>query len=536
MAEFFYRTEDIQPSEILKYFVETKKDRQIVDLLKSRNPIVLVGSRGVGKSFLLRVAEAELLETSAERVHPVYVSFTKGALISTQDERQFEHWMLARLCERFVRTLKKRGYILSPSAALDVLSGGAIEGSPSQPLPIERVAERFENSWRDPGTTVDTTGLPTIDEFKDAVEDLCEALEISRIAVLFDEAAHIFRPEQQRQFFTLFRDLRSPYLTCNAAVYPGVTSFGETFQRVHDATFVEVERDVLAPEYVPAMREIVEKQAGADVLVEIARQSANFAVVAYASSGNPRLLLKTLARCPALRSSEVSAVIKEYYRADIWSEHTGLAERYPGHRPYIDWGRRFMEGTVLPSIAAKNVQYLQEDKKTSSFFWVHQDAPAQVKEALRLLSYTGIISAQTEHIRATRSEVGTRYAVNLGCLLSLEANPAAVGLDIAQNLTVRRMTEFGANNPEYATLLATAPDLNEMDAATSVQQRLNTAVEELDITEWQKAKLAELGLVTIRQVLNATEEDLQQAYYVGEKRARRIRNAAMQAVMEYLSG
>ena len=59
MVEFFYRTEDIRSDEVLDYFVETKEDRRIVDSLKGRNPTILEGSRGVGKSFLFRVAEAE---------------------------------------------------------------------------------------------------------------------------------------------------------------------------------------------------------------------------------------------------------------------------------------------------------------------------------------------------------------------------------------------------------------------------------------------------------------------------------------------
>jgi chromosomal replication initiation ATPase DnaA len=61
MVEFFYRTEDIKPDEVLNYFVETKEDRSILKDLKAHNPVILIGGRGVGKSFLLRVAENELL-------------------------------------------------------------------------------------------------------------------------------------------------------------------------------------------------------------------------------------------------------------------------------------------------------------------------------------------------------------------------------------------------------------------------------------------------------------------------------------------
>ena len=52
---------------------------------------------------------------------------------------------------------------------------------------------------------------------------------------MFDEACQIFAPKQQRDFFELFRALRSPIVICKAAVYPGLVSYG-TFQQFHDAT------------------------------------------------------------------------------------------------------------------------------------------------------------------------------------------------------------------------------------------------------------------------------------------------------------
>lgn len=149
-----------------------------------------------------------------------------------------------------------------------------------------------------PGETVDTSGIPDIEEVKEALEDLAEELGIKRFALLMDEAAHIFLPTQQRQFFTLFRDLRSHCVTCNAAVYPGVTSYGDTFQPTHDATMVSLNRDINDSGYVESMRQIVEKQADSTLQKKITKNGQNFSVLAYAATGNPRLLLKTVADAP----------------------------------------------------------------------------------------------------------------------------------------------------------------------------------------------------------------------------------------------
>ena len=78
--------------------------------------------------------------------------------------------------------------------------------------------------------------------------------------------------------------------------------------------------------------------------------------------------------------------------------------------------------------------------------------------------------------------------------------------------------------------------LQESDTSSTLSRQTKRSIDVLDITEWQKEKLHSLGLRTVGDVLRATETQLQEAKYVGEKRSRRIRNAAVAAVFEYLSG
>lgn len=537
MTEFFYRTEDIKPEEVATYFVETNRDREIINALKARNPVILAGSRGVGKSFLLRMAESELdANFEAQRALPVYVTFSRSSLINTTDPQQFQHWMLARICARIVRKLHTAGLISGKSRSLTILTGDSEVLVPDRHTAIEDLASRYEESWKGTPIGIDSSSLPELENFRDAVQDICEDMQIERLVIFIDEAAHILLPEQQRQFFTLFRDLRSPYLTCKAAVYPGVTSYGDTFQPSHDATMLLFDRDILGADYVDTMREIVEKQADSATLENIARHDKNFAVLAFAASGNPRVLLKTLSRAPKLTAAEVNNVVREYYRNDLWSEHSTLPEKYAGHQHLIDWGRQFIEGTVLPDLQKKNEQYLAQEQKSTCFFWIHRDAPQPIKEALKLLAYSGIVAEHSSGIRATRSEVGTRYAVNLGALIGLESTPTNTGLLIARNLTPKRMSEFGANHPSYQSLLAVIPTFTEPNVGAVLEQQLAKPMAVLDITEWQHSKLVELGLSTVGDVLQASENKLQTLSYVGEKRSRRIRNAALAAVLEYLSG
>ncbi|QTN46419.1 hypothetical protein H7683_01970 [Ectopseudomonas mendocina] len=536
MADFFFRTEDIRPDEVLEYFVETAKDRQVVDALKNRNPVVLVGSRGVGKSFLLRVAQKELMDSfETERVFPIYISFVRSSLLQSSDPDQFKHWMLARICSSVMRGLTKAGLLGGIPKSINLLAGGMVTTTLAR-TKVEEIADAYEASWKTPQVSISPEGLPSIDEFKEVLEDLADELKISRFALLFDEAAHIFLPEQQRQFFTMFRDLRSHCITCNAAVYPGVTTFGETFQPVHDASMLTIDRDILSSDYIENMREIVQKQADSNTLAQIAQYGKNFAVLAYAATGNPRLLLKTIAQCPKINSNQVNETIREFYRTDIWSEHSTLSEKYVGHKALIDWGREFIESQVLTDIKLKNDQYLLSDRATSAFFWIHRDTPELVKEALRVLAYTGIVVEHAVGIKASRAEIGKRYLINLGCLFALESTPTSHSFEIAKELTPKRMTEYGSNHPAYKTLTDQTTLVSDESMTLALNIQLDRPATVLDLTSWQLEKLSELGLHTVGDVLNATEEKLKEANYVGDIRARRMRNAAVAAVLEYLSG
>ncbi|HKM84090.1 MAG TPA: hypothetical protein VJY15_24415 [Candidatus Acidoferrum sp.] len=300
---------------------------------------------------------------------------------------------------------------------------------------------------------------------------------------------------------------------------------------------MEINRSLFDGDYRDSMLEIVRKQADAQLLANIERYKENFFSLAFAVSGNPRLLLKTVAKAPKMSSAEVDAILKNFYRTEIWSEHSGLAETYEGHRPFIDWGRKFIENTAIPDTRAKNQQWESEGKKESTcFLWIHRDAPEAVKEALRLLAYTGIVTKMDSGIAATRGEIGTRYAINLGCLAAPEAQPITTITKIVKQLIIRRFTEFGANAPAFAGLVDVVGTFQEPDMSQVLQAQLGKSVNLLDITDFQKDCLRQLGYDTIGKALRAKEVDFQEADYIGPVRSRRMMNAVVSSVLEYLSG
>lgn len=222
MNNFVIRTEELEESQLKELYVETETDNDILNKLKSRSPVLLVGSRGMGKSFLFKISQLQLLDNfSKDRIFPVFLTFRSASLVQTGNKIQFELWMLNKICTVIIRELKRQGMITGNKWAFGNIAG--VEGNNSSTIDtLLEINKKFENSWKNPGEIIDVKGVPTIDDLMNIIEDLCWELEIRRFVIYIDEAAHIFIPEQQRQFFSIFREIRSAYVKCNAAVYPGV--------------------------------------------------------------------------------------------------------------------------------------------------------------------------------------------------------------------------------------------------------------------------------------------------------------------------
>lgn len=537
MNNFIIRTEELEDSQLKELYVETENDNDILNRLKSQSPVLLVGSRGMGKSFLFKISQMQLLENfSKDRVFPVFLTFRSASLVQTGNNIQFELWMLNKICTVIIRELKRQGLITGSKWNFGSIAGDECRNGNSIETLIE-INKQFENSWKNPGEIIDVKAVPTVDDLMEIIEDLCWELDIKRFVIYIDEAAHIFIPEQQRQFFSIFREIRSAYVKCNAAVYPGVTCYGDTFEPMHDAVTINLTRDIREENYIDNMKKMVLKQVGDSEMVKNMLQNGeNFSVLAYASCGNPRLLLRSVEKAGNFKTNSVTNVFREFYREEIWSEQSSLAEKYPGNSEFVDWGRNFIENVVLPEIKSKNDKFLPQGKPTSVYFWIHRNSPQVVKESLRILEYTGIIKQQATGIKATNSEIGNRYEVNIGCLLALEKAPISNALNIIKKLSVKKMSEFGANSKAYDSLLRKVPQFTEPNMTECLKTQLTKSIDVLEITDWQKGKLRELNINNLGELLTSKESDLMKAYQVGKVRSRQMKNAAFAAVFEYLFG
>ena len=548
--EFTFRTEELSDEELRKRYVESRGDRENINLIKSKSPILLVGSRGTGKTMILKVAEKELDdEFNTSKVLGVFVSFRKSIFLErVKNPIYFRQWMMAKTIFALIRKIEKKGLALNSSGIFERYfevdenhMGSIIEklnkftkllekSSKGKDIDLPKEIELIMGIESD-----DIEVLNELDYFNALIEDLCEELKIDRIVLLFDEASHNFIPSQQREFFTLFRDLMSPIVSCKAAVYPGITSYG-TFQKFHDAKERRIEKDIHDLNFTVTMREIVKNQVSEDIYTKIERQGELFDCLIYSSAGNPRLLLKSILLSieNKFNNKGVNDTIKEFYRTSIWNEHTKLAEIYSGHKPLIDWGRHFIENIVLVETNQKNETRKNDVKKQQTiYFAIHRDAPEQVKHAIRILEYSGIVSIHTEGTKV-RGEIFDRYQINFGVVLSTSQTPINYFKSILEGLSIKLYTDYGMNSPAYNDIICFSEENINFDSV--IDKVLETSIEKLDITEFQRESIKRGGFNNLGDILEGKEEDLQRASNIGPKRARYIWNAAYNATMEYFSG
>jgi hypothetical protein len=84
------------------------------------------------------------------------------------------------------------GLIAGASRGLSILAGEQAAPSPDRATAIEQLVARFEESWKGPAADIDASALPSLDDFRDGVEDVCTELRVSRIVVLIDKIRRSF--------------------------------------------------------------------------------------------------------------------------------------------------------------------------------------------------------------------------------------------------------------------------------------------------------------------------------------------------------
>lgn len=231
------------------------------------------------------------------------------------------------------------------------------------------------------------------------IENWAESMGCSRAVLLMDDAAHAFMPQQQREFFEIFRALRSRTVACKAAIYPGVTSYSPYFNIGHEAEEIEVWIRTDLPEYLETMRAIFAARFPLTLQGSVRNDLIDLA--AYASFGLPRNFLNILSDSigdPDEEDETVTFVpptlrkVREAIRRNavrVRSLFDEVSRKLPRYENFIQVGQE-VQDSMLASIRVTN---RQRGKRSAKYIGVAIAQPwnAELSQVISLMEYAGVV-------------------------------------------------------------------------------------------------------------------------------------------------
>lgn len=565
------RCEDLIYEQIAKLTVLGDFERKVVDTLKQSGAHLLQGSRGVGKSMLLRQAEVEMdSDFVVARKLCVYVNFKTSTLlegVKAEKRDAFQVWVGAKILQALydkLIMLDLVGHDDIQDPYFKVFGIQSVKGVQSTLKEKIHLLQKLAMATnRD--FVIKEIGSSFLDRVNDVtflqelLKEILDAFKIEKLILLFDEAAHTFIPSQQEIFFEIFKLLHGGRIAVKAAVYPRVTSYGRNFEVGQDAIVVQMDkfetgiagrranralfRDMLSkrlPKTGEVRKNIFKKGHILDQCIDL-------------STGNPRaffhLLVQTIDKGYTDRA--LSLATQEFVDYELLPYHQNLSKRLPKFAHHVKVGLDLLRGYVIPEIKNKNFR----EKKTntqSAYFTIQRDMSPNLKLALDILCYSGILSTQGT-VKIAERKTAPRYMVHLALLLTEKAFSSRNISDAIKTLSLTDYREFNSGDKQIAGYLASLKESTEkcsycltdvppnakfclecgekIEATSIISGLLEEPVSALSISDKLKARIKP-HYPLVGDVIQASREEIMKIKWIKEVRSLIIKNAAE----EFISG
>lgn len=415
------RTESLNDNTIKDYFI-SRNDGKIVRLLDSEQ-YIFEGSRGIGKTMLMRFAEIQAKKDfNKESVLAVWISFEESlnleriSIIDSKAADPFLQWTMGKI---LLETLKKI-ISLKPSCENELSERLSKIFNRTITDKVERY-EHYTNLLNAYVEVLQQGDIKSNDElnektpslelmkildnpssFKEFLLSICEEFELQRIVFLFDEAAHVFSYSQQEKFFTLFKSLRNPQIACKAAVYPGITNYGKYFEKGQDAKELRIDwtpNNELDVNYINKILKVRIQKNNQEYWNLLTKNKDIINTICICSNGNPRFafhIIDELDNINAFKKKTIShtqiiGVIRKVFD-NKWKEFSTLQERMPKYKSYIKEAELFIKEVIVPNLRNWNIKRRDGSKKLSSGFYIETVAYDKIHEIFDILAYYNIIT------------------------------------------------------------------------------------------------------------------------------------------------
>lgn len=517
--KFEVRAENLSDQELQAWSVLSDAETQVLRKLTGPGAKLISGPRGSGKSTLLRLAYFDLVASRAAL--PVYVNFSRALALEplfhshADAVRWFRFWVLAKIVDGVGSTYESWG----------------------QGLPAD--ASELVARCRAYIAGLETGKIPDVDDWQLAPSSLgvflgerARAIGAARTVLLLDDAAHAFSVKQQREFFEVFRELRSREISAKAAIYPGVTSFSPSFQVGHEAEVIEAWFRPDSESYLGGIRQIATRRfPELNATLGVSYDDV-VGALGLAAFGLPRGFVNMVsdvcdqvALGVSTRKAALEAIGTQAESVD--AVFRNIADKLPRFANYVELGRRFFQR------AASEVRAYNRDKsltRKTTTVGLAEPYGDELDRTLRFMEYAGLIRRIEDLSKGVRGNY-RRYSMHYACLLDsnslflgknyrLQAIVDALANPFAHSLVKTKPASLlGANYADSCTLALPpcpkcgTPRVNEdqkfcmncaqeLKAASLYAELLGASISVLPIPERKKKALRDGQILTVKEILS----------------------------------
>ena len=383
-AAFIEQAEYLNPSDFAAWGASHPDEEKILRKLTQSGAKLISGPRGCGKTTLLFKAYYKTLKSSS--VLPIYINFKHALsmepLYVSGDKGTFHflQWIILKVMEGAYRTLSE------------------LESHVSLSLTKKEIDVRLASL--EAGTYMNGSFQPlTVGWLEDDLMRITEKFSRDRCVLLMDDAAHAFSPDQQRDFFDFFRQVKSRVISPKAAIYPGVTSYSSSFHVGHDAEEIDVWVKPDRPGYLPFMHRVIEGRFSEVVVNALFADRKAIDFICYASFGIPRAFLTVIYSLIEaspdglleIKRRDVLAEVRGYFQNTL-KVFRSISQKVPTLKNFIENGEQSL---VLGFDAIKEYNKGKPVEKQSVSMAVNaNDMSPELVRLFSLFQYAGLCIAK----------------------------------------------------------------------------------------------------------------------------------------------
>jgi hypothetical protein len=478
--------EDCDPQTFGQIHRFSKNDARIVSKLVAHGPVLLQGGRGSGKSALLIEASNKLFPQNRDgNALGIYLSL--------------RHLPLLRSSGKDYET---------------IFCG----------LLIDRIKKVLDGAW------LQFDAEPGIGSVQTAIAQLSSRVG-RRIVLMFDDAAHIGRETSLAEFFDIFRTLSSSTVSCKATIYPGVTQFGTRFDVYNDATVVDVTRREDQQGFDQQFLEVIE--ARFPRLKDVARTASELSIEEVAGFlgesvlGNMRAFVFL---CNEIEESAEQSIgfnilgqtllklTTNYY----WPLLEEVSPKLGKYTPMVEPARQIAQ------------TLFQECGSTGRrFALVHREIISKLSKPFEILECVGFITRRDVSRGLKSGGRGTRYALS-PCILLESIQGKRLTSDLFDRWRHDRdePVEFHVRGNRLAGIPVPQPDFTRELAILEepIEKLRKSNAYPYGLTDHMIGTLKEAGRITVKDLAETPDEQLDALPSIRPAKVKRIRNVVGQAV------